>query len=375
MTAFSNMLFRLAKAEDDDILKRILRQNEMDSWVQLSFEREPGYFLGAELMGKAVTVIAQDKQQPTNTIGMYYCSCLPVHFNGIPEQINYLGGLRVSRQFRNQVSVLKNGLSVLKNGYRSIKSSVKTNATLSVYFTSIAKQNSRARRILEKNLPSMPVYAHVGELQSIVIKTKAKSTQASLVQAAIADIPELVNFYNNHASQYQFSPVLSADWLKKIPQNIGLSISDFWLYKTTSGIQACLALWNQRSFKQIVVRGYRFPLNVLRIPSNLLAKYFKLPVLPPVGACLKQIYVSFLAIDTAVIDKTSIIFANALNIARQQGADTCVTGLSVDNPVLPQLKKNFRSYTYSTLIETVNFNRDDGPVMNSRSVQPEIALL
>jgi hypothetical protein len=46
-----DVIFRHATEADDNDLKTLLRDNEMDSWIRLSFEREPCFFKATGLMG------------------------------------------------------------------------------------------------------------------------------------------------------------------------------------------------------------------------------------------------------------------------------------------------------------------------------------
>jgi len=50
--------FRLATAVDDDRLRRLLRDNGMPGWVEMSIEREPSYFAGHDWFGRDRAVLA-----------------------------------------------------------------------------------------------------------------------------------------------------------------------------------------------------------------------------------------------------------------------------------------------------------------------------
>jgi len=52
------IVYRQARREDDECIRSLLRNNDMDSWVRMSLEREPSFFLGENLMGESVAVVA-----------------------------------------------------------------------------------------------------------------------------------------------------------------------------------------------------------------------------------------------------------------------------------------------------------------------------
>ncbi|MCI5145719.1 MAG: hypothetical protein D3923_09350, partial [Candidatus Electrothrix sp. AR3] len=164
------IIFRQAGADDDRALRSLLRNNPMDSWVNISIECEPSFFAGQGLMGPSVAVIALEENSQA-TVGMYTCSLLPVHLNGSTERIHYLGGLRVHPQYRFKLSILKNGFTSIEPLISCIGEKM-----LPFQFTSIAKKNTQAKRLLEARLKGMPIYTPVGELTTLAISTRRGST-------------------------------------------------------------------------------------------------------------------------------------------------------------------------------------------------------
>src|SRR5205085_2671642 len=58
------------------------------------------------LFGRDWAVIAEDNN---DVIGMYTASVMPVHLNGKPTNLGYLGGLRVNPQHRRRIRYLREG--------------------------------------------------------------------------------------------------------------------------------------------------------------------------------------------------------------------------------------------------------------------------
>ena len=154
---------------------------------------------------------------------------------------------------------------------------------------------------------------------------------------------------------------------------------DFYVLKKGEEIIACLALWDQRAYKQTVAKSYRFPLNKLRIMVNFFASMTGKMRLPKEGEMLDLIYLSFFAINDNYQDLSLSLIQDALYKAKDRGAKGITLGLSDANPILPMIKSTFHTHSYQTCIETVSWTdkkNSKQPLLFSHSqVQPEIALL
>ncbi|MDD2830363.1 MAG: hypothetical protein PHW18_12380 [Sulfuricurvum sp.] len=363
-------LYRLATPKDDTTLKRLLHENPMKSWVNISTEREPSYFDGASLMGETYALIAHDAIVEENIIGMYSCSYLPVHIDGNPEMIGYFGGLRVVSEFRHKIHYIK-------HGFEALKKIVPLRGSVPFYFTSIASENTIARRLLEANMSGMPCYSPVGEMTTMIFSVNQGKNGGILVQARSEDISDIVSYYNKRASSYQLSPYLSEEWLQNTAGHLGLDISDFWLLRDKNGVlRCCFSLWDQRAFKQSVVKGYKAPLKHLRILYNWYARMTRRVELPLSGKALDHLYIAFFACDADDTDLAVNVLKEAAYIARAKRATSCVMGMSSHHVLLPILKHTLKSEIYRTQIEVVTLNGDDQYTnISERIIQPEVALL
>lgn len=362
------IIFRKASADDNEKLKAALRDNALDSWVQLSLEREPSYFAGDSLLGSSFAVIACDEKQPDVMVGMYSCAFFPVHLNGTATDVLYLGGLRVNQPYRHR-------LHILKSGFASIKQLAPNLAAAALIFTSVASENTPARRLLEAGLKGMPRYRPLGNMETLAFNTKQGKLQGLLQSATPQDVPALVEFFNRQAARYQYSPVLSTEWLLSLSGSQGLSLSDFWLAKDGAAIRGCLAIWDQRAFKQTVVRGYRFPLSVFRRAYNLFAAATGRVILPAPGQTLQQMFLSFVAFDNPAGEFPLRVVQEGLARARQRGAAVAILGISEQNPLAALLRRKLRPSIYRTCIETVSWPGDPEPIHSGCAAQPEVALL
>ena len=362
-------LYRLASKDDDAMLRRMLRENTMPSWVTITTEREPSYFDGAALMDQSYTFIAEDTNNNKKNIGMYACSMLPVHIDKKATRIGYFGGMRLNHEYRHKIRYIK-------QGFQAIEELLPESTVLPYYFTSLASENTKARRLLEANVTGMPSYKPQGEMSTLVFSVKHGMERRILHQAQVRDIPEIAAFYNKYASQYQLAPYLSEEWLRDLDGHMGLKISDFWLVRGKNhSIEGCLAIWDQRTFKQSVVKAYRSPLTYLRGFYNLVARLTKRVELPVVSEALEHVFIAFFAFH----DRKKAIRAlkEAAKLSQEKKASSCVLGLSSQHPLFADIKRVFKPSIYRTEIETVMLQGAgaDAPNFSGDIVQPEIALL
>jgi hypothetical protein len=215
----------------------------------------------------------------------------------------------------------------------------------------------------------------VGDVESMGFSTRQGKAGGLLQSAVPQDIPALVDFFNAAAASYQFAPVLSRQWLTHLTGSCGLRLSDFWLLKDGPEVRGCIAIWDQRSFKQIVARGYQFPLNLLRGSYNLYARLTGRLILPRPGQELQQVFLSFLALDTEADDSATAIIREALMIAGRKGARVGTLGLSTKNPLASRLRDSLHASIYRTRIETIHWPDSAAPMLDGRPPQPEVGLL
>jgi hypothetical protein len=363
------LVFRLATMADEGKLRTMLRDNHMDSWAQITLEREPEYFAAKNLFGREVAIIAEQQAPPHAPVCMYSFALLQVHVNGVPVQLGYVGHLRVERGSRHRIQVLKKGYQALKQFTQMIEPAYS--------FTSIASENTAAIRILNANLKGMPIYTPQGAYQTLAISTlrPRENMSGDVRPACAADIPELVSLYNRQARRWQFAPVLSEQWLASLDESKGLTLEDFLLWRIRGKLVACVALWDQRKLKQTVARAYRPPIGQLRWLYNRFARLTGRVELPAIGQPLQGVYLAFPAFEE-LSDRAIIALVNyALARGRDKGAKVCVIGLSPMNPHCQLLEKHFNAVSYHSQIETVSWPEHPLPELDTTPPQPEVALL
>lgn len=359
--------YRIAGADDEAQLRALLRDNPMDAWIRLGMQREPAYFDGSELMGPSSTVLATTAQPPHTVVGMYGYGTLPVHLNGAATAAGYLHGLRVAPAFRRRLRILAGGFTSMRRLLPQPHP---------VRLTSIASDNQAARRLLEAGLPDLPQYRPAGELLTLAMRARARPHAPGMRRAIANDVPALCDWFNARAAAMQFAPALSPAWLMALDGRHGLTIDDFWLDERGGDIQGCFALWDQRRVRQTVVRGYRFPLDMLRKPYNLWAAIARRPHLPPPGRMLDAVFIAFpMVADPADRDALAELIGAALALAHRRGAALGLLGRHAEDGTAALLRRRYRATDYRSRIYTVGWPDEPAPPLDGRPAQPEIAVL
>src|SRR5262249_3988146 len=142
---------------------------------------------------------------------------------------------------------------------------------------------------------------YVGDMLTLLVSTSGKHTAygagTPVETAQIEDLDEIVRCLRRFGSRHQFAPCWTREYLLSPVRSRGLRVQDFLIFRHGDRVAGCLACWDQRQFKQTVVRGYARPLAWARPVSNLLAPLTGTPKLPAVGESLAFAYASHLGID------------------------------------------------------------------------------
>jgi hypothetical protein len=369
---------RLATPADDAVIRSILRENAMPSWVEMAIAREPSFFAGTNLFGRDWAVIAEDDG---DAAGMYSASVVPSFVDGQPEQLGYLGGLRVRSPYRQRIRFLR-------EGYASVEQLAPVPRSVPWWFTVIGEQNLVARRLLERGLAGLPKYTPIGEYATYAVATSRGKRRNLWRRANEGDVETIVAFYNRQAATMQCAPVLDEDFVRRMVAFETFVVNDTWcgdrrlrppdsrgasshdvrgrpsLHHVSRDFSAVAFLWDQRAFKQIVARGYREPLGRLLPVYNAFARLARRVPLPHAGGQLEHTFLAFLAGDCERGELEDLLTFCETPIAS--------IGLHAGHP-LTKVVKSMRPIAYPARVYAVSFDGTTPRVAGR--VQPEAALL
>ncbi len=344
--------FTPARRCDEASLRALLRDNPMPSWVSTVLTREPDFFAGADRFGIELAVLGHEKDTP---VCMYIHARHPVHVNGRPTTLGYLGGLRIDPAYRNRPRILKQGFASLQTLFPT--------PVHDYWYTAVAAENSAARSVLEEGLPGMPRYRRCNEMLALVFSRGHARHHSLWRPAQPEEMEALCRFYNEQASRYQFAPVLT-------PTIAARTGATFFIHCRDGQIHGCMGLWNQQTHKQIGICAYQTPLNLLRPLYNLYAAMRGKIVLPAPGRTLDQSYLAFFALSPQVLNLGRLFVQDALANCRTR---LMLLGLHAEHSLRDELMTVFAPVVYRSVIYTVSFNEKNP--LDTRKAQPEIAVL
>ena len=358
--------FDVACKADDAEIRRLLRENPIPGSISLSLEREPDYFADAQWPGKTKqTIVARDQSR---VICVGCCTTRKRYLNGEPRRVGYLSGLRLDARYAGRFDVLRRGYGFFRELQRE--------APADFYFTSIAEDNQRARSFLERGVRGMPRYQLAGEFVTVLIAAGCGRRKERLRRVAAFSSPDLNPPLNEYNRSYQFAPCWEEKEIAALQQHAGVQLEGFCFGHESNHVDVCVAIWDQRSYKQTVVRGYAGGLALVRPLFNIWARLTHQPQLPPINSVLANAFISHLAIRGGVNILRDLISELCVE-ASQHGIELLTLGFDANDPRLEMVRNHFRCREYRSRIYIVSWPRIGGAAdeLDGRCLAPEVSLL
>lgn len=327
--------FAIATRADEAAIRRLLRENPMRGAISVTFEREPDYFHGANLAGgedQTIVAFADDR-----LVCMGRCTQRECWVNGAAQRVGYLGELRLDAAARGR-------FGIVRDGYRFFHEQ-QCDAPADLYFTSIAADNERGRRLLESGMRGLPRYGFFAELETLLIAAKSRLRAISSAPATVDHIPAMLRVLNDHGRRHPLATVWTAERLHSLSHH-GLPLERFRLAFDGDEIVACGALWDQRAFRQTVIEG------------TSLAHAFLSPLAFAEGA--EALLPAFL----------EAFFP----LAAQSGIEFLTLALPATDVRLPVLRSRFSTHNYRSRLYRVDWP-EQPTIEVAGAFLPDVALL
>jgi len=370
-TRASHVSFDIAGQAHDADIRRLLRETPMAGQISISLEREPNYFADAGIAGEVKqTIIAYDQRR---LVCLGSCAIRQRFVNGKSRRVGYLGGLRLDNRYAGRFDILRRGYEFFR--------ALQTDAPADFYFTSIAADNERARRFLERGVAGMPLYEFAGEFVTVIISTNHDSGSGAFRQKCALDVEtpapdQLIAFLNGFNEKHQFAPCWSAEELCSL-ERLGLQAVDFHMTRRDGRMIACGALWDQGSFKQTVIRGYSPWLNIARPIANTLRHIINGPRLPVIGETLANAFASPLAFASEAPAVFLDLIKDLSRSAREREIEFLTLGFAANDPHLAMIRNACSCREYRSRLYIVRWPGIGGSAaeLDGRAAAPELALL
>jgi len=353
----------VAEQTDDAGLRSILRASVIPGAVRVAFTREPDYFAADGLAGgEDITVVAR---RDGRVIGSGRCSVYSLTRNGVPRRIGYLSILRVAEHTRESARLLREGYELL--GHEVV-------AHADGFFTSIATDNVRARRVLELGgRLGLPSYRPLCDLVTLVgaVTSPSRTPRGVEPSAAEAELGEFLEQRSRDAH-------LALSWEPSRWRDLArhdVSASKFSVVRQDGQIVAAAGVWDQRTFRQTVVDGYEGWLRAARPFLNGAMAARHRPLLPRPGSVLAQgALLGAVAADPAA---WPALWQLVRHRAAAAGLSWLCLSRDARDPELAILRRLMKGQEYRTTLYEVSWR--DGPrwpdPWDARFFRPEVSLL
>ena len=241
----------MAVPEDGPAILDLLEDDPSEGRISLIYTRRPDPWASYMREGYDVMLAVYRNRETARIDGMAACSVNVLYLKGKPAKIAYLFGFRLRKEAISRIVLLP-------RGYQTFLDNMEGNG-VQCAFTTILEENLAARRMLEKRRSSMPVYEYVGDFEIFTLVPGGSGRLPygyRFHQAGPADESSLLEFLNREGSRHPFYPYLTAEDLRT--GRTTPLLEDFYLLEDRNRELVCAgAIWDQRDYKQYVLKSYR----------------------------------------------------------------------------------------------------------------------
>jgi hypothetical protein len=361
----------VATPEHDSAIRQLLRENPMQGSIDLSFEREPSFFKGMGIACEKEYVVLAFSSSRLVCLGR--CVVRRQWLGGAVRRVGYLSELRLDKSARGRFEILRRGYAYFEKLQRGDPADI--------YFTSIASDNHRARQLLERGIRGLPIYSYLSDFVTLLLpvpklKLQKRRTAIPWESTTLSSLREVVDFLNARGAECEFATAWSESALLSLEAH-GLALNDIRIVRDRGEIVACVALWDQRSFRQTVIRGYSRSLRVARPLLNLSAGILGRGRLPSVGSVLRYAALSPFAISKRFESRVNDVVESLFPDAAGKGIEYLAVGFDASDPKAALIGRNFKTRIYcSRLYRVAWFGKAAVAGWSGvRLVEPELALL
>jgi hypothetical protein len=366
MAERSAISFRIADASDEPDVRRLLRENPMEGPLHISLEREPDVFASDFGLARAHHFVVARDNQSGQLVGVCERVVMAVHVNGTAQCVPYIGGLRVARSHRNRVAILRGGFAEL----RAIQ---ERDDTPRYAFTSISQDNAVALRILSAGVRGLPAYAPLGSLATTVIASR----RAKAADGEAASARDLASCATRWNSDHQFGAAWTETEVHEL-ETKGLPPGNRMLFSRGSSVAGSIALWDQRSHRQAVIRHLPPVMAALRPFYNALSRITQRPPLPAPGLPMSVGVASHFSWADGDQQTFLRLVGAALAMAHHMGLAAVAFGFAAGSRSHQLLQLHFpRAMEFRTRFFSVVWPEDRHclPTFDGRALHPELGLL
>jgi len=333
--------FRLGRREDERELRALSALTVPGHWLDLSYQRNPDYFLGLSQPDDQVLV---GRYQGGALAGMAVRSLPQLYVQHRPQTVGYLGGLRIHPDFQ--------GRFLLFEGFRLLHQLHQDGRT-EEYLATVVEGNRVAEQLLvHKSRRGWPTFHPAGRLHTLALET----LPGRAFPISPASAGEFLTRFGPRRDYFPCQPHSMAGEKR--------------LWVMHQGLVG--AIRNLAGCRQTLVQRYRGPLRWLWPVYNLAAKALGRPPLPAPGLSVRGAYLGYWCSDGLRLGAFEAWLGKCLTTARFMGMDRLYLGLMEDDPYLP-VARRFRHRLYTSQVFRVRYQGQ--PLSRPDPIHIEVAWL
>jgi len=354
--------FARATPADDGEIRALLRDVPMDGALRVGFGREPSYFECPAPAGIREHTLVARRDGRLLSVGSW--SERGVWLHGKPETVGYLHGLRMAPGTTGSMRVLRDGYAFLAGQIDG--------SPASAWFTSVDASNARARRVLESRASGLPRYRRIAEYLTRVLPVPCRGGVVN--QPRLGSDEELSGFLHREGSRHD----LALTWDEARWRGLarcGFTSDDVMVVRRGGRIVAAAGVWDQSSWKQVVVHGYPRWVRCMGPVIRAATACLGLPGLPPQGGRVPLASVFPFAVADGCGEVLPELWRGLEAIARMRGIGWLALGLDASDPSWQRMRRAgvpYRTILYSVGIGGIPDRRLES---GERLIRPECAIL
>ena len=367
--------YYLGTEKDDAALRAVLHNTPMGGSIRLKFVREPSFFGIKHLEGPFhQTIVGRDKNTG-KIFGVTNRSIRDLFVNGSVQKIGYLSLMRMIKEYQTGFPAIR-GYQFCRELHKDLRTKF--------YLTSIMEDNQIAIKLLKSGVRGLPRYQEYTRFctRSIPIRSKPRKVKRpssfSISKCSVNDKKILITFLNEYGKNHQFYPNWTIDTLFHHDYTPGLKESDMLIARKKDKIVGCMAMWDQRAFRQTIVCGYQNGLSRVTWLVNSTARIFGYPQLPRTNAELKSCFISHVAIEGNDPEIFKMLLIHCHNTLIESEVEYMVVGFSDFHPFnnnVTSIFYNVPTYSHIYLVSWEEDGIDPLGMIDNRLPGIEVAIL
>ena len=321
---------REATEHDNEALIALAASCPMRGALSLRVDRNPDFFALSRLEGERLQIGVAERGGAI--VGCAAWSERMSYVHGAPVRTGYASDLKVHPAHRD--GAVADALSRY-----TARAARRLPAGSLAMITVLSGNTAMERRLCGPR--GLPRFVRLGTIRSHAVsilwrrRVRGPAACIRIDQARWTDVDEMAALWRGVAPLRQFAPALDAgtmaSWIRAAP---GLGISSYALARSSGGeLLGFFALWDQSSFKQMIIESYSARLSIARHVFNALAPVIRAEPLPAEREPLRLLTAAHICVPGDRPEVLRALVARAHNDLCHSSYSLFNVGLDVRDPL------------------------------------------